>query len=43
MNDHSEDKTEENGIGNTINKHIRIDEAHWKRIEKAAYERRITS
>ena len=26
MNDHSEDKTGENGMGNTINKHIRVDE-----------------
>ena len=21
-------------MGNTINKHIRVDEEHWKRIEK---------
>ena len=26
---------------NTINKHIRVDENHWKRIEKAAQERGI--
>ena len=42
MNDHSEDKTGENGMGNTINKHIRVDEDHWKRIEKAAHERGIS-
>ena len=42
MNDHSEDKTGENGMGNTINKHIRVDEEHWRRIEKAADERGIS-
>ena len=26
----------------TVNKHILVDENHWKRIEKAAHERRIT-
>ena len=29
-------------MGNTINKHIRVDEDHWKRIEKAAYARGIS-
>ena len=29
-------------MGNTINKHIRVDEEHWKRIEKAAQERGIS-
>lgn len=29
-------------MGKTINKHIRIDEDHWKRIEKAAHERGIS-
>ena len=29
-------------MGNTINKHIRVDEDHWKRIEKAAKERGIS-
>ena len=29
-------------MGNTINKHIRVDEEHWKRIEKAAHERGIS-
>ena len=42
MNDHSEDKTGENGMGNTINKHIRVDQDHWRRIEKAAQERGIS-
>ena len=26
----------------TINKHIRVDEEHWNRIEKAAFERGIS-
>ena len=42
MNDHSEDKTGGNGMGNTINKHIRVDQVHWRRIEKAAQERGIS-
>ena len=42
MNDNSEDKTGENGMGKTINKHIRVDEDHWQRIEKAAQERGIS-
>ena len=42
MNDHSEDKTGENGMGNTINKNIRVDQDHWRRIEKAAQERGIS-
>ena len=29
-------------MGKTINKHIHIDEDHWKRIEKAAHERGIS-
>lgn len=29
-------------MGNTINKHIRVNEAHWKRIEKTAHEWGIT-
>ena len=29
-------------MGNTINKHIRVDEEHWKRIEIAARERGIS-
>ena len=29
-------------MGNTINKHIRVDEDHWRRIEKAAHERGIS-
>ena len=29
-------------MGKSINKHIRIDEEHWKRIEKAAHERGIS-
>ena len=29
-------------MGNTINKHIRVDEEHWRRIEKAADERGIS-
>ena len=29
-------------MGNTINKHIRVDKDHWRRIEKAAYERGIS-
>ena len=29
-------------MGKTINKHIRVDEEHWKRIEKAAHERGIS-
>ena len=29
-------------MGKTINKHIRVDEDHWKRIEKAAHERGIS-
>lgn len=29
-------------MGNTINKHIRVDEDQWKRIEKAAHERGIS-
>lgn len=42
MNDHSEDKTGENDMGNTINKHIRVDQDLWLRIEKAAQERGIS-
>ncbi len=42
MNDHSVDKTGEKGMGKTINKHIRVDEDHWKRIENAAHERGIS-
>ena len=42
MNDNSEDKTGENDMGNTINKHIRVDQDHWRRIEKAAQERGIS-
>ncbi len=29
-------------MGNTINKHIRVDEDHWKQIEMAAHERGIS-
>ena len=29
-------------MGNTINKHIRVDQDHWRRIEKAAHERGIS-
>ena len=29
-------------MGKTINKHIRVDEEHWKRIEKVAHERGIS-
>ena len=29
-------------MGNTINKHIRVDENAWRRIEKAAQERGIS-
>ena len=29
-------------MGKTINKHIRVDKDHWKRIEKAAHERGIS-
>ena len=29
-------------MGKTINKHIRVDEEHWRRIEKAAHERGIS-
>ena len=29
-------------MGNTINKHIRVDQDHWRRIEKAAQERGIS-
>ena len=29
-------------MGKTINKHIRVDEDHWRRIEKAAQERGIS-
>ena len=29
-------------MGNTINKHIRVDEEHWKRIEKEAHKRGIS-
>ncbi len=29
-------------MGSTINKHIRVDEDHWRRIEKAAHERGIS-
>ncbi len=29
-------------MGKTINKHIRVDEDHWRRIEKAAHERGIS-
>ena len=42
MNDNSEDKTGENGMGNTVNKHIRVDEDAWRRIEKAAHVRGIS-
>ena len=42
MNDNFENKTGENGMGNTINKHIRVDQGHWLRIEKAAQERGIS-
>ena len=42
MNDNLEDKTGGNGMGNTINKHIRVDQDHWRRIEKAAQERGIS-
>ena len=42
MNDHSEDKTGEYGMGNTINKHIRVDQDVWQRIEKVAQERGIS-
>ncbi len=42
MNDNSEDETGENGMGSTINKHIRVDEDHWRQIEKAAHERGIS-
>ena len=42
MNEISKDETGENGMGNTINKHIRVDEEHWKRIEKEAHKRGIS-
>ena len=42
MNDDSEDKQGENGMGKTINKHIRVDQEHWRRIENAAHERGIS-
>ena len=42
MNDQSEDETEENGMGKSINKHIRVDEDHWKRIENEAHKRGIS-
>lgn len=42
IDDNSEYETGENDMGNTINKHIRIDKDHWRRIEKAAHERGIT-
>ena len=42
MNDILEDKTGENGMGKNINKHIRVNEDHWKRIENAAHERGIS-
>ena len=42
MNDNFKNKTGENGMGNTINKHIRVDQGHWLRIEKAAQERGIS-
>ena len=29
-------------MGKTINKHIRVDQDHWRRIEKAAQERGIS-
>ena len=29
-------------MGKSINKHIRVDEDHWRRIEKAAHERGIS-
>ena len=29
-------------MGNTINKHIRVDQDHWRRIENAAQERGIS-
>ena len=29
-------------MGNTINKHIRVDEEHWRQIENAAHERGIS-
>ena len=42
MNDHSGDKTGKNDMVKTINKHIRVDQDHWRRIEKAAQERGIS-
>ena len=42
MNDHSENKTGENCMGKTINKHIRVDEEYWKQIEKEAHKRGIS-
>lgn len=42
MNHDSADETGENGMGKTINKHIRVDEDHWKRIEKEAHKRGIS-
>ena len=29
-------------MGKTINKHIRVDQDHWRRIEKAAHEKGIS-
>ena len=42
MNDGSEDAKGENFMGTTINKHIRVDEDHWKRIEQEAHKRGIS-
>ena len=42
QNDFSDDKTGENFMGKTINKHIRVDQDHWRRIEKEAHERGIS-
>lgn len=42
MNGHSEEETGDNDMGNTINKHIRVDEEHWRRIENAAHEQGIS-
>lgn len=35
-------RNEKNRHGKTINKHIRVEENHWKRIGKTAHERGIT-
>ena len=42
LNDDSEHETGRKLHGKTINKHIRVDVNHWRRIEKAAHERGIT-